>query len=68
MNKDTTHTMEKVLLHQISYRSELFSKEPEFPSKVSLAENDGGGDLVLFGAVLEMIGLLPAASETLNVW
>jgi hypothetical protein len=46
----------------------LFSKEPEFPSKVSLAENDGGGDLVLFGAVLEMIGLLPAASETLNVW
>jgi hypothetical protein len=67
MNKDKTHTMETVLLHQISYRSEWVSKEPEFPSKVSLAENDGGGDLVLFGAV-EMIGLLPEASGTLNVW
>lgn len=47
------------------YRSELSSKRTEFPSRVSLAENDGGGDLVLLGAV-EMTGLLTAASETLE--
>jgi len=50
--------------------SELSSKEAEFPLKVSLAENDGRGDLVLFRAV-EMTGLLPASSETLTgegVW
>lgn len=57
--------MELVLLHQMSYCSELSSKEAEFPLKVSLAENDGRGDLVLFGAV-EMMGLLSASSETLT--
>lgn len=30
-----------------------------------MGENDGGGDLVLLGAV-EIMGLLPAASATLN--
>jgi hypothetical protein len=57
--------VELVLLHQMSYCSELSSKEAEFPLKVSLAENDGRGDLVLFGAV-EMMGLLSASSETLT--
>lgn len=52
-----------VPLHLISYRSELSSKGTEF--RDSLAENDGGGDLVLLGA-LEMMGLLTAASETLD--
>ena len=54
----------------MSYCSELSSKEAEFPLKVSLAENDGRGDLVLFRAV-EMTGLLPTSSETLTdkgVW
>lgn len=53
-----------VSLNLISYRSEL-SSEMEFPSRVSLAENDGGGDLALLGTV-ELMGLLMVASETLD--
>lgn len=60
------HNGQKMVpLHLISYRSELSSEEIEFPSRVSLAANDGGGDLDLLGAV-ELMGLLTVASETLD--